>query len=263
MSDILAEIVAHKRGEIERARAAVSTDRLQQVAEQAPHPRDFVGALRNAHPMGLIAEVKKASPSAGLIREDFDPVEIARTYEQHGAACISVLTDENYFQGRLEYLRQVRDSVAIPVLRKDFILDPYQVLEARASGADCILLIAECLDDESLRTLYTYAAELGMQSLVEIYEPENLPRVLDLNPPLIGINNRNLKTFVTDLNHSMTLREQIPADVLLVSESGIRSRTDVESLQHAGIHAMLVGETLMRHPDIGQAVDDLLGRTAS
>ncbi|MFG0335823.1 MAG: indole-3-glycerol-phosphate synthase, partial [Maioricimonas sp. JB049] len=146
---------------------------------------------------------------------------------------------------------------------KDFILDPYQILEARAAGADCILLIAECLDEESLRTLSSCAAELGMQSLIEVYEPENLPRVLALAPPLIGVNNRNLRTFVTDLHHSMALRDQIPADVLLVSESGIRSRTDVEQLQDAGVHAILVGETLMRHPDIGQAVDELLGRPAS
>lgn len=263
MSDILADIVAHKWGEIEQARAARPAEELQKLVEQAPVPRDFVDALRRASPTGLIAEVKKASPSAGLIREDFDPVRIATTYQAHGAACISVLTDENYFQGKLEYLSQVRAAVEIPVLRKDFIIDPYQVLEARAAGADCILLIAECLNDESLRELYTCARELGMQSLIEIYEPENLPRVLKLDPPLVGINNRNLRTFVTDLNHSMSLAGQIPDGVLLVSESGIRSHADVARLNDAGIHAFLVGETLMRQPDIGQAVDELLGRGAS
>ena len=212
--------------------------------------------------MGLIAEIKKASPSAGLIREDFDPVKIAQTYEAHGAACISVLTDEHYFQGSLEYLTAVREVVSIPVLRKDFILDEYQLLEARVAGADCVLLIAECLTDEELARLYAATRALGMQSLIEIYDPANLARVLALDPlpTFLGVNNRNLKTFVTDLEHSVRLRSRVPEQILLVGESGIHTREDVLSLQSAGIHAMLVGESLMRPHDIGAQVDALLGR---
>lgn len=210
--------------------------------------------------MGLIAEVKRASPSAGLIREDMAPVEVASIYEQNGAACISVLTDEHFFRGSLADLERVRSSVSIPVLRKDFILDPYQVWEARAAGADCILLIAECLDDGPLGELYALAGELGMQVLVEVYEPANVERVLRLNPPLIGVNNRNLKTFETDLDQTVRLRKAIPDDVLVVGESGIRRREDVVHLQEHGVHAILVGEWLMRAEDIAARVKHLLGR---
>jgi len=220
--------------------------------------RDFAAALKAGSGMRVIAEVKKASPSAGLIRAEFDPVEIARTYAEHGAACISVLTDGPFFQGSLDDLIAVRNAVSIPVLRKDFMLDRYQVLEARVAGADCILLIAECLDDCTMRDLYFYASELGMESLIEIYDPENLDRVLKLGPALIGINNRNLRTFVTDLAHSITLRPRVPADCVLVSESGIHTRADVERLEQAGIRAMLVGETLMRSADIGAKLRELL-----
>jgi indole-3-glycerol phosphate synthase len=208
----------------------------------------------------LIAEIKKASPSAGLIRADFDPVAIARIYEQHGANCLSILTDEKYFQGRLDYLTAVRATVALPVIRKDFIIDRYQVLEARVAGADCILLIAECLNDCEMRDLYFYASELGMDALIEIHDEENLDRVLKLEPGMIGINNRNLKAMVTDLQHTIRLSPRIPADCLLVSESGIKTPADVEQLQQAGARAMLVGESLMKQPDIGAAVDRLLGR---
>lgn len=259
MADVLEKIVVRKRMEIAEAKAARPAETLVERLASAPPVRDFAAALRNGPGMRVIAEVKKASPSAGLIRADFDPVAIASIYEQHGAACISVLTDEHFFQGHLDYLSAVRRAVSIPVLRKDFLLDRYQVLEARAAGADCVLLIAECLDDCTLRDLYFYASELGMESLIEIYDPENLERVLKLEPALLGINNRDLRTFVTDLGHSISLRERIPASCLLISESGIHSRADVERLSQAGIQGILVGETLMRSPDIGAKLDELLG----
>ncbi|WP_437204849.1 indole-3-glycerol phosphate synthase TrpC [Planctomicrobium sp. SH664] len=259
VANVLDQIIEQKWRDIAAARQRRSLEEVQSAASRAPAPRDFLAALKQKHPMGLIAEVKKASPSAGLIRADFDPVQIAQTYEANGAACLSVLTDEHFFQGHLRYLEEVRRAVSIPVLRKDFIVDPYQVWEARASGADCILLIAECLEDEQLSSLYSLALELGMHALIELYEPENLARVLALNPPLLGVNNRNLKTFVTDLSHTTTLRQRMPADMLVVGESGIHSRDDVLSLQRAGVHAILVGESLMRAPDIGVAVRKLLG----
>ena len=258
MPTVLDKIVAHKRTEIEAARRRCPLERLQEQIRQAPPVRDFVDALSRATPVGLIAEVKKASPSAGLIRADFDPVAIATTYAAHGAHCISVLTDEHFFQGHLEYLKAVRQAVSVPVLRKDFVLDPYQVFEARAAGADAVLLIAECLDDAQLSSLYDSTRELGMHALIEIYEPENLERVLRLNPPLLGINNRDLKTFVTDLGRSIRLAERVPRETLLVSESGIRNREDVLRLQDAGVRAILVGETLMRAEDIGAKIDELL-----
>jgi indole-3-glycerol phosphate synthase len=257
--DVLEKIVATKRQEIEAARRAVPPEQLLERLAAAPPVRDFAAALRTGSGMRVIAEVKKASPSAGLIRADFDPVAIARAYAENGAACISVLTDEQYFSGSLDYLVAVREAVPLPVLRKDFLLDRYQVLEARAAGADCILLIAECLDDCTLRDLYFYASELGMESLIEIYDPENLDRVLKLSPALLGINNRNLRTFVTDLGHSISLRSRVPDSCVLISESGIHTRADVARLEAAGIHAMLVGETLMRAADIGVKLRELLG----
>ena len=257
--NVLEKIVARKREEVSAAKKSRPSEMLREHAAAAPAVRDFCGALRNGKGIKLIAEVKKASPSAGLIRADFDPVEIAATYERHGAACISVLTDEHFFQGRLEYLTGVRQAVGIPVLRKDFILDPYQLLEARAAGADCVLLIAECLDDCHLRDLYFQASELGMEALIELYDPEHLDRILKLEPSLIGINNRDLRTFATDLDHTLALRDRIPPECLLVSESGIRTRDDVLRLENAGVQAILVGETLMKSPDIGRKVDELLG----
>ncbi len=259
MRTVLDSIVIQKRLEIAAARERRSESELERVLADAPPVRDFVAALRNAPGMALIAEIKKASPSAGLIREDFDPVEIARTYAAHGASCLSVLTDEQFFHGHLDYLTAVRNAVDCPVLRKDFILDRYQVLEARCAGADAVLLIAECLEDNALRDLYEQIISLGMTALVELYEPANLERVLALRPPLVGVNNRNLKTFTTDLKHTLHLAAKLPADVLLVSESGIRTHEDVQRLQAAGCRAILVGETLMRSPDIGGMVDQLLG----
>jgi indole-3-glycerol phosphate synthase len=257
---ILDRIVATKREEVARAKAAVPLEVLRNRLETAPPPRDFLGALSAGPPIRLIAEVKKASPSKGLIRADFHPVEIAKTYEQHGASCISVLTDEEYFQGSLDYLRQVRASVSLPVLRKDFVIDSYQVVEARAAGADAVLLIAECLDDTQLGPLHDAIVALGMTPLVEIYDPENLRRVLNIGAKLIGVNNRDLRTFVVDIEHTVRLRRQIPADRVVVAESGIRTREDVLRLEAAGVQAMLVGETLMARNDIAAAVRELLGR---
>ncbi|MGZ0172561.1 MAG: indole-3-glycerol phosphate synthase TrpC [Planctomycetales bacterium] len=259
MSDVLSEICETKRSEIAAARSRVSEEELRARLTDVDPARDFLAALHAAPEIGLIAEVKKASPSAGLIREDFDPVEIAKTYEAAGAACISCLTDEPYFKGKLEYLTSIRSNVSLPVMRKDFILDRYQVLEARVAGADCILLIAECLNDCTMRDLYFYASELGMECLVEVYDPENLDRVLKLEAPLIGINNRNLKTFVTDLKHSTDLATRVPDTAFLVSESGIRERSDVEHLLQFGVRGILVGETLMRQDDIAAKVRELLG----
>ena len=256
---ILDKIVATKRHEIDRSRKTVSEDQLRVQLLDSPPPRDFFQALAQPGPIRLIAEVKKASPSAGVIRKDFDPVAIAQTYAAHGAACISVLTDQTYFQGSLDYLRAVRRAIELPVLRKDFIIDSYQLLEARAAGADAVLLIAECLDDCNLRKLHNEAVELGLTPLVELYDPENLPRVLEAGATLIGVNNRNLRTFEVDLEHTLKLQREIPDECVLVAESGIKSRADVERLEKAGVNAMLVGESLMREADIGMTVDTLLG----
>jgi indole-3-glycerol phosphate synthase len=256
----LDKIVSTKRRDVARAKTLRPEAELRPQLGGAPPVRDFLTALAPPGPIRLIAEVKKASPSKGVIRENFEPVPIAQTYQQHGAACISVLTDGPYFQGDLDHLRQVRAAVDRPVLRKDFVIDPYQVLEARVAGADAVLLIAECLNDDALRLLYDSTLALGMTPLVELYEPENLPRVLDLGARLIGVNNRNLKTFEVDLAHTLRLKERIPDDRLVVGESGIRTRADAQRLEAAGVRAMLVGEVLMASADIGQAVDRLLGR---
>jgi len=258
MPTILDEIMATKRGEIERARAARPEANLRERLANAPPVRDFFAPLAAEGPIKLIAEVKKASPSAGVIRPDFDAVDIARIYDAHGAACISVLTDELYFQGRLEYLSNIRNAVDRPVLRKDFILDTYQLVEARLAGADAVLLIAECLDDCNLRKLFNETIELGMTPLVELYEPENLPRVLSAGATLIGVNNRDLHTFKVDLAHSMRIRERVPDHCVFVAESGIKTHEDVKRLEVAGVDAILVGESLTRDPNIGAAVDRLL-----
>jgi len=260
MPTVLDKIVATKRIEIDRARSALSEADLRAQLADAPPVRNFFAALAAGPPIKLIAEVKKASPSAGIIREDFNPVAIAKIYEAHGASCVSVLTDESYFQGHLDYLRQIRASVALPILRKDFVLDIYQVLEARAAGADAVLLIAECLDDCNLRKLFGAICELGMTPLVELYDPENLERVFDAGATLIGINNRNLHTFEVDLEHTIRMRQRVPDECVLVGESGIRTNADVQRLAAAGVDAILVGESLMRQPDIGAAVDALLKR---
>ncbi|NOY30166.1 MAG: indole-3-glycerol phosphate synthase TrpC [Planctomycetes bacterium] len=256
---ILDKIVATKRREIDLARKNVAEDCLRSQLPNSPPTRDFFRALEGPGPIRLIAEVKKASPSAGVIRQDFDPVAIAQTYAAHGAACISVLTDESYFQGSLDYLRAVRNAVEVPVLRKDFIIDSYQLLEARVAGADAVLLIAECLDDCNLRKLFNETVDLGMTPLVELYDPANLPRVLEAGATLIGVNNRNLHTFEVDLEHTIQMRREIPDTCVLVGESGIKTRADALRLEAAGVDAILVGESLMREADIAGAVDMLLG----
>jgi len=256
---ILDEIVASKRREVATARKKMPLEELEAQAAEAPPVRDFRAALAGPGPIQLVAEVKKASPSARLIRADFDPVAIARIYQEHGAACISVLTDVPYFQGHLSYLARVRASVAIPLLRKDFLIDEYQIVEARLAGADAILLIAEILDDATMATLLTRARTLGMSALVELHDAVNLPRVLAAGADLVGINNRDLRHFVTDIEHTLKLRDQIPSGIMVVSESGIRTRRDVERLEAAGVSAILVGESLMRALDIGLAVERLLG----
>ena len=260
MASILHEIVAHKHQEIAAAKSLVPADALRSQLADAPPPRDFFAALAEPGGVQLIAEVKRASPSRGVLRQDFDPVAIAQTYAQHGAACISVLTDEKYFQGGFPYLAAVRHAVDVPVLCKDFILDPYQLLMARSAGADAVLLIAECLDDGQLSRLHEEALQLGMTPLVELYDEMNLPRVLAAGAKLVGINNRDLRTFQTDLEHTIRLCPQIPAECLVVGESGIRTAEDVARLAAAGVRAILVGESLITSPDIAAAVDALLGK---
>lgn len=259
MSNILERIVTSKRLEVSEARARVSEAELERRLADAPPVRDFRAALDRPGTIQVLAEVKKASPSAGVLRADFDPVAIARTYAEYGAAAISVLTDEPFFQGRLSYMTAIRDAVALPVLRKDFILNRYQLLEARAAGADAVLLIAECLEGPELPRLLSQTHELGMQALVEFYDAANLPRVLDSGAQLIGINNRDLRSFTTRLEHTLELAPRIGADRCLVSESGIRTRLDVLRLEQAGVRAVLVGETLMRAADIGAKLDKLRG----
>lgn len=255
---ILDRIVATKWAEIERARIARPMDELKRQLPDAPPVRDFFSALASDGPIKLIAEVKKASPSAGLIREDFDPLEIASQYQQHGAHCISVLTDQEYFQGNLDDLRLIREHLSLPLLRKDFILDEYQLVEARLAGADAVLLIAECLDDDQLVRLHQEAVKLEMTPLVEFYRAENASRVLEAGATLVGVNNRDLRTFNTDLGHSIRMREAIPEECLLVAESGIRGPQDVQQLARAGVDAILVGEHLVASDNIGQAVDALM-----
>jgi indole-3-glycerol phosphate synthase len=258
MHTILERIMATKRQEIASAKEANPESSLRDRLGDAPPVRDFFAALSAPGPLKLIAEVKKASPSKGLIRADFQPLDIARAYARGGATCLSVLTDVQYFQGSLEYLKAIRQVIDLPLLRKDFMIDRYQVLEARLAGADAILLIAECLDDCLLRSLLQEAHALGMAALVEFHEPENLTRVVDAGATMIGINNRDLRTFETDLQHTIRLSPQVPDDCVLVAESGIRSAADVQLLSAHGVDAILVGEHLMSQPDIGLAVKNLL-----
>ncbi len=259
MSTILDKIVASTRQTVAKDQAAVSAPELLRQIESLPPTLDFHAALAAGDRVQLIAEVKKASPSAGIIRDDFEPVQIARIYQASGAACISVLTDEPFFLGHLSYLAAIRQAVQIPLLRKDFIVDSYQLLQARAAGADCVLLIAECLSAAELKRLHDEAIGLGLQTLIELYDAENLPAVLDTGTRLVGVNNRDLRTFAVDLDHTLRLRQQIPADRLVVGESGIRTAEDVSRLQAGGVKAILVGESLMRQSDIAQAVKQLIG----
>ncbi|MFT3663404.1 indole-3-glycerol phosphate synthase TrpC [Piscinibacter sp.] len=258
--DILAKIVAVKREEIAAARRVRGEASLQREAEALGGQRDFIGALRAKAAAGraaVIAEVKKASPSKGVLREHFVPAEIAASYERGGAACLSVLTDERFFQGSAEYLKQARAACALPVLRKDFIVDSYQVAEARAMGADCILLIVACLGDAQMAELEAQAQALGMAVLVEVHDGAELDRALKLATPLVGINNRNLRSFEVTLDTTLALLPRVPAERLLVTESGILAAADVRRMRDAGVHAFLVGEAFMRAGDPGAALQDL------
>jgi len=262
MSDILDKIVAVKHQEVAAALKRKSREVMRADAESRVLTRDFVGAIRAKIAAGqpaVIAEIKKASPSKGVLCEDFIPADIAQTYAEHGAACLSVLTDVQFFQGQVDYLKQARASCQLPVLRKDFMVDAYQIYESRSMGADCILLIASCLDDAQMKDFEAIALGLDMAVLVEVHDGAELERALKLKTPLIGINNRNLKTFEVSLDTTLGLRAQVPADRILVTESGIHTRDDVLRMGAAGVSAFLVGEAFMRAPDPGVALDALFG----
>ena len=252
--DILAKIVAHKRNEIIERQSAVPVDQLKAGISHLSQTRGFMKALAEkvaAQAPAVIAEIKKASPSQGVIRERFDPAEIAASYQRGGATCLSVLTDINFFQGADKYLQQASAAASLPILRKDFIVDEYQVYESRLLGADCILLIAAVLDIEVMHHLYELAQSLGLDVLVEVHDAQELDKALTLTPGMIGINNRNLKTFDVDLNTTFALMEKLPERTLVVTESGIKSRADVEKMLAHQVYAFLVGETFMRAEDPG------------
>ena len=262
--DILEKIVATKHVEVAAAKAAISLADMRADAESRVLTRDFVGALRAKiakGQAGVIAEIKKASPSKGLIREDFIPADIAQSYAygdgKLSAACLSVLTDRDYFQGSVAYLKQARASCDLPVLRKDFMVDPYQIYESRAMGADCVLLIAACLDDAQMADMEAIALGLDMAVLVEVHDAKELERALKLKTPLLGINNRNLRTFEVSLDASLRMIADVPSDRLLVTESGIATREDVKKMRDNGVNAFLVGETFMRAPEPGEALAQL------
>ena len=260
MSDILQRIVAVKREEVDAARRRRSLPSLRADAQARRDPRGFSAALRTKLAAGrpaVIAEIKKASPSKGVLREHFVPAEIAASYERGGAACLSVLTDEKFFQGCPAFLEEARDACTLPVLRKDFIVDPYQVFEARAMGADCILLIVACLDDALMTDLEAQAQALAMDVLVEVHDAAELERALRLKTPLVGINNRNLRSFEVSLDTTLTLLPALPPERLLVTESGILTPADVQRMRAAGVNAFLVGEAFMRAPDPGAALAGL------
>ena len=262
MSDILEKILAVKREEVAVASRAQPLAEVMAVAREQPVPRDFTGALSRKISAGrpaVIAEIKKASPSRGVLRADFDPASIAAAYARHGAACLSVLTDAKFFLGDAQYLMQARAACDLPVLRKDFMIDPYQVYEARAMGADCILLIVAALEDARMVELESVAMNLGMAVLVEVHDKDELARALRLKTALVGINNRNLRTFETRLETTLELLDAIPDDRFVVTESGILKPADVARMRNAGVHAFLVGEAFMREPDPGAALTKLFG----
>lgn len=260
MSDKLAEIIAHKRKEVAARKTVRIARELALIARETPQPRGFARALDAAAENGfaLIAEVKKASPSKGVIREDFYPRGAAEAYAQAGAACLSVLTDERFFQGHDDYLRIARDAASLPALRKDFTIDPWQVAEARAIGADAVLLIMAAVDDDMARRIEDEALDFGLDLIIEVHDEAELERALELKSPLIGINNRNLKTFETDLATSERLAAQVPEGRVVIAESGINAHADLERLSRSGIRRFLVGESLMRHDDIAAATHALL-----
>ena len=262
MSDILKKIVEVKHEEIAAARKKKPLEAVRADAESRVLTRDFEAALRRKIGAGhaaVIAEIKKASPSKGVLRADFVPADIAQSYAEHGAACLSVLTDRQFFQGAVDYLKQARASCDLPVLRKDFMVDPYQIYESRVMGADCILLIAACLDDARMAELEAIARSLDMAVLVEVHDRDELQRALRLKTPLVGINNRNLRTFEVSLETTLGMLGDVPKDRLLVTESGILARPDVQRMREAGVHTFLVGEAFMRAEDPGQALAALFG----
>jgi indole-3-glycerol phosphate synthase len=260
MSDILNKILAVKHQEVAAALAAKPLAAIRAEAEAQPAPRDFTGAIRHKIAAGqaaVIAEVKKASPSKGVLRADFRPAEIAASYEAHGAACLSVLTDRQFFQGAIDYLQAARAACALPVLRKDFLVDAYQVFEARAMGADAILLIAAALDLPTMQDFEAIAGSLGMAVLVEVHNGDELDLALQLNTPLLGINNRNLRSFEVSLQTTLALLPRIPSDKIVVTESGILAASDVALMRQHAVHAFLVGEAFMRAPEPGEALAGL------
>jgi len=262
MSDILNKIIAVKREEIKDAINRKPLTAMREDAESRALTRDFVGALRAKIAAGrpaVIAEIKKASPSKGVLRADFIPADIAQSYAEFGAACLSVLTDQQFFQGSIDHLKQARASCSLPVLRKDFIIDAYQVYESRVMGADCILLIAACLDDAQMKSFEALAMSLDMAVLVEVHDAAELARALLLRTSMIGINNRNLNTFEVSLDTTLSLMDQVPKDRLLVTESGIATREDVQRLRNAGVNTFLVGEAFMRADEPGMALMELFG----
>ena len=258
--DILKKILAVKAGEVAAASTARPLRKLRAEVEHLEPPRDFLGALKGsiaAGRAGVIAEIKKASPSQGVIRHEFDPAAIARSYAAAGASCLSILTDRQFFHGEAAYLQQGRAACALPVLRKDFMIDPWQVYESRLMGADCILLIVTALGDAQMAELAGTAADLGMDALLEVHDGEELERALALQPPFVGINNRDLRSFHTDTGITLGLLPKIPADCLVVTESGIKSREDVQRMRSHGVHGFLVGETFMRAEDPGSKLSEL------
>lgn len=257
MNSILQRIAEHKAQEIDAAKKQYPLSTL--IEKPTPPVRPFVHALTARTSPAIIAEIKKASPSKGVIREEFDVTEIARTYAQHGARCLSVLTDEHFFQGHPTYLMQAKEQCNLPILRKDFIIDAYQIAESRALGADCILLIVAMLDDAQLMDFCQLAQEHNMAVLVESHTEEEVHRALKLPTPLIGINNRSLHTFHTDIQLTLQLKNEIPQDKIIITESGIRTREDILLMQAQGINTFLIGEHLMRAPNIGEALDQLMG----
>jgi indole-3-glycerol phosphate synthase len=257
---ILDDIIANKRAELLETKSRAPLAEIKSKAADAGPTRGFGKALAGGAGVRLIAEVKKASPSKGVIREDFEPIRIARIYEESGASCLSVLTEKKYFQGELEYLGRIRKTVTLPLLRKDFIVDEYQIHEARAAGADAILLIAACLEREQLEDYLGIARGLGLDTLVEAHTYKELDKALIAGAKLVGINNRDLATFTVSLQTTLDLLKDIPDDRTVVSESGIRTRDDVVKLQEAGVDAVLVGESLMREKDLGKKVKELLGK---
>lgn len=262
MSDILKKIIATKMQEVALHQAQTSLAQLQKHAESQGDPRDFVGnifAKVDANQPAVIAEIKKASPSKGVIRENFNPAEIAQSYEKGGAACLSVLTDVEYFQGSADYLKEARNACKLPVLRKDFMIDPYQVFEARAMGADCILLIVAALDFKQMRALEQLSHDLGMAVLVEVHDAEELALALQLDTPLVGINNRNLRTFEVSLHTTLDLLKVLPDDRFVVTESGIFTPDDVKLMRDNDVNAFLVGEAFMRQPDPGAELARVFG----